>query len=491
MSTMKVTLFVFCFALILSPHVSELHAQTDADAASSVVKIKTTFKGTDNNGRTVTKNGNGTGWAYGDPQHIVTALHVVAGIPDEDIIVYTDRESQSSKAKVISVLKEADLALLELETSLGLKPLNLEDIDPNATDEFYIWGFPHGIFQMGGDHVRFSRSIGPPPTLNSLVNKTDFKFTLERQGYPLPKAQILRVSSTIQPGHSGAPIISKKGTVVGVADGGLRSGTARLNWAFPASLYVPRLLNSNDPAPTTSSLQANLYASYTTVPDDADDATQNRIMEEEVRNNVVTGENKEISKIWTLSYAEILATMGEEEQNDLSLGVKDLEISDMNSTYYDVYEDFETGATITIPAGQEMLYADGWFYTTNASNTLHYYASVYDAETYENAQENIDDILADVFELQFFDIPAQWYEDEEEPDDVYFDDTGYGFAEYTITRYSDDPDRMLIFDAAIDESEVLVVFLVIDEDQVWDDTELRRDMLQFQIALSLTDFAEY
>jgi hypothetical protein len=488
---MKMKPLIAFIILITSFQINEVHAQTDEDAARSVVKIKTTFKGPDANGKIVTKNGNGTGWCYGNGQQIVTALHVVAGIPDEDIIVYTDRESKSSGAKVISVLKEADLALLQLDESLGLTPLNLEDTSHNATDEFYIWGFPHGIFQMGGDHIRFSRSIGPPPTLNSLVNKTDFKFTLESQGYPLPKAQILRVSSTIQPGHSGAPIITSKGAVVGVADGGLRSGTARLNWAFPANLYVPRLLNSNEPFPSSASLQANLYASYTTVPDDADEATQNRIMEAEARNNVVSGGNQEISKIWTLSYDEILATMNKEDQDDLDKENRLMEVSNMNSTRYDVYEDFKTGATITIPSGKEMFYEDGWFYTTNASSTLHYYASVFDADNFENAQDNVDDILEDIFEIQFFDNPATWYEDDEEPDEVYMEEGEWEYAEYYITRYADDPDRMLIFNAAIDQSELLVVFLVVDEDRMWDDPEIRREFLQFETALELADFAEY
>jgi S1-C subfamily serine protease len=319
-------LFFVCLPLMIS-----LAQSSDQKAAKSVVKITTSYMGKDDKGKTVRIVGNGSGFCWNDKMHIVTALHVVAGIKNEDITVYTDRETRSSGAKVISVFKEADLALLELDTDLGLSPLEIEIVDHNSPEEYYIWGFPHGIFQMGGDHIRFSRSIDPPPTLNSLVNKTDFKFTLETQGYPLPKAQILRVSSTIQPGHSGAPIITRNGTVIGVADGGLRSGTARLNWAFPAHLYVPMLLTSKDPVPSAKSLQANLYASSTIVPDDADEVTQNRILAEEARSNVVAGGNQEISKIWTLSYDEILETMDEEDQYELNEIAWEFEIN-MNST---------------------------------------------------------------------------------------------------------------------------------------------------------------
>jgi hypothetical protein len=486
------SLIVYLFMLVcLMPAISNAQS-SDSKAAKSVVKITTTSIGKDDKGKTVRLVGNGSGFCWNDKMQIVTALHVVAGIKNEDITVYTDRETRSSGAKVISVFKEADLALLELDTDLGLIPLEIEMVDHNSPEEYYIWGFPHGIFQMGGDHIRFSRSIDPPPTLNSLVNKTDFKFTLETQGYPLPKAQILRVSSTIQPGHSGAPIITRNGSVIGVADGGLRSGTARLNWAFPAHLYVPMLLNSKDPVPSAKSLQANLYASSTIVPDDADETTQNRILAEEARSNVIAGGNQEISKIWTLSYDEIMATMGEEDQVDLNEIAWEFDLN-MNSTSYDVYEDFKTGATITIPAGAQMYYQNGWFMTANASQNLFYYASVYDAGNFENAINNAEAMFNATLGLQFFGRSFQWTEDDEDPD--YFEEDEYWEeAGYYITRYADDvynPDYMLIFNAEISESESLIVFLVVDLNQLDKDDEYLREFLQYSIALNLADFAGY
>ncbi len=486
----KILVTAILFFIGLPPMIS--FAQSgDQKAAKSVVKITTSYIGKDDKGKTVRIVGNGSGFCWNDKMQVVTALHVVAGIKNEDITVYTDRETKKSGAKVIRVFKEADLALLELDTDLGLSPLAIEKVDHNSPDEYYIWGFPHGIFQMGGDHIRFSRSLDPPPTLNSLVNKTDFKFTLETQGYPLPKAQILRVSSTIQPGHSGAPIITRNGTVIGVADGGLRSGTARLNWAFPAHLYVPMLLTSKDPIPTAKSLQANLYASSTIVPVDADEATQNRIVEAETRSNVVAGGNQEISKIWTLSYDEILATMDEEDQYDINEIAREFGVN-MRNTRYDVYEDFKTGATITIPSGAQMYYQNGWFMTANASQSMFYYASVFDAGTFENAINNAEAMFYATLDLQFFGRSFQWLEDDDDPDD-FEEDEYWEEASYYITRYAynvNDPDYMLIFNAEIDQSQSLIVFLVVDLNQL-DDDEYMREFLQYSIALNLADFAGY
>ncbi|TVQ19200.1 MAG: serine protease [Bacteroidetes bacterium] len=488
---MKTKFLSIGIALLLClPPMKSIGQSADQNAARSVVKITTTTMTQDDRGRPARRVGNGSGFCWNDPKHIVTALHVVAGVDDRNIRI-TNHANQASGARVIGVFKEADLALLELTIDLGLSPLVVERVDPNSTDEFYIWGFPHGIYQMAGDHIRFSRSIGPAPTLNSLINNTDFKFTLQRQGYPLPDAQILRVSSTIQPGHSGAPILNRNGRVIGVADGGLRSGTARLNWAFPASIYVPRLLNSREVPPASPSLQANLFSSYTIVPDDVDEATQRRMVEAEVQRNVVAGGSKEISKIWTLSYDEILATMDEEEQYDLQDIAREFGVN-MNNTRYDVYEDFKTGATITIPFGAEMTYEDGWFVTSNAGQTLFYFASVFDADDFENALYNAESIFAEVLELPFVDHPSLWYEDDDDPDDFEMDEYDE-YASWYITRYSYDgeyADKMLIFNAEIDQSELLIVFLVVDLNQL-DDPEYLQQFLQFSIALNLADFAGY
>lgn len=488
---MKTKFLSIGIALLLClPPMKSIGQSADQRAARSVVKITTTTMARDERGRPAKRVGNGTGFSWNDSKHIVTALHVIAGVEDKNIRV-TNHANQSSGAKVIGVFKEADLALLELTIDLGLTPLVVEKVDPNSTDEYYIWGFPHGIYQMAGDHIRFSRSIGPAPTLNSLVNNTEFKFTLQTQGYPLPDAQILRVSSTIQPGHSGAPIINRNGRVIGVADGGLRSGTARLNWAFPASLYVPRLINSREIPPASPSLQANLFSSYTIVPEDVDEATQKSMVEAEARSNTVAGGNKEISKIWTLSYDEILATMDEEEQYELNDIATEFQVN-MNNTRYDVYEDFNTGATITIPFGEEMDYEDGWFVTSNANQTLFYFASVFDADNFENALDNAESVFAEILELPFVDHPDLWYEEEEDPDDFEMDEYDE-YASWYSTRYSYDedyPDKMLIFNAEIDQSELLVVFLVVDLNQL-DDPEYLRQFLQFSIALNLADFAGY
>jgi hypothetical protein len=486
------TLFLF-FLTIATLHSAGIFAQgSDRISAKSVVKITTKFKGPDEKGQIVTKAGNGTGWCWNNSKQVVTALHVVAGIPVKDIKVYTDKESKSSGVvKIVKVLKEADLALLELDTDLGLTPLTLAEVDQNSTSEFYVWGFPHGIFQMAGDDIRFSRSLDASPTLNSIINKTGAKDEFEVQEYPLPTAKILRVSSTIQPGHSGAPIIDKSGKVIGVADGGLRSGTARLNWAFPANMYVPRLLNSNDPAPTTTSLQSNLYSSYTVIPDNVSQEEQNQIVEKEASENIVGNDSQSISKTWTASYDEILETMYEEDRNEIMVISAQNGIN-MDDTWYDIYEDFNTGATITIPYGENMVYDNGWFYVNNESNTLHYSSLIFNAGDYENAKNSAYQVFNDILNSKIYvESPDLWVVSPDVPDEDPVVDDEAEYASYFLTRYSnDEKNLMLLYNAEIEGTNLLVVMMVCDLNKLQEDN-YKKQFLHYTVALNLAAFAGY
>jgi hypothetical protein len=456
----------------------------------SVVKIETTISGPDRNGNR--EMGNGTGWCYHDALHVVTALHVVAGIPDKNISVFNQASKDRSNAKVVSILKEADLALLKLDKDIGLKPLTLAEVDPNSTSEFWIWGYPHGIPAMSGGDIKFMLSIEDEPILNHVLQNEKLKEHLEKQNYPQTKAKILR-PNFITPGHSGAPIFNSSGKVIGIGGGGLREGAARLNWAFPASLYVPKLFSSNErPFPSERSIQSSLFSSTITVQEAISEEEQYKMMEAEMSKNTIGTDKQSVTKIWTANYNQIKQTMETEDLKEI-LAITGKYGINMNDTSYDVYEDFNTGATITIPAGAQMNYQNGWFMTANASQNLFYYASVFDAGNFENAIKNAEAMFYATLDLQFFGRSFHWFEAAYDPDDFEEDDY-WEDASYYRTRYAgdvDDPDYMLIFNAEIDQSESLIVFLVVDLNLLDEDDDYLREYLKYSIALNLADFAGY
>jgi S1-C subfamily serine protease len=468
------SILFFSFIYLLNETMAQ---STDRESAgSSVVKIKTTYPA-------ATKGKHGvataTGWCWKDPTLVITALHAVTGASK---IMVSKTESVKCEAKIEKVLKEADLVLLRLTRDLGLVPLRLQTADPNSTLEYFVWGFPEGAYSMAGDDIRFSRSLEATPTLNSILTGNKLKNELETQGYPLPGARILRISSTIQPGHSGAPIMARDGTVIGVADGGLRGGTARINWAMPASYYVPRLSTSNDLVPKTPSVQVELYSSLTEVDDDATEEEENsEYVREEVQNTIVNGEMS-ISKTWTASYDEITGTLSEKDIIDLATLTTAFGI-DMSDTEYDIYEDYTTGATITAPAGEYFTVQNGWFYSGNADASLLYDALPFMAGTYGEAKNN----AYLVYQQNF---PAdEWVSDPATPDVVDEDDE-IEMASYEITRTAaDGSGRMLYYCVEVDGPDLLVTFMLYNQLMLLDPDYLKK-FLHYAVAMEMATFAE-
>ena len=87
-------------------------AQTDRFSAKSVVKIKTSYIGQDREGNSAKVINTSSGWTWNDPLWVVTTLHSVAGVENIEVCSTT---KNCANAKIVRVLKEADLALLRIE----------------------------------------------------------------------------------------------------------------------------------------------------------------------------------------------------------------------------------------------------------------------------------------------------------------------------------------------------------------------------------------
>ena len=479
---MKFRYLFMCVLCLTVLYFSKVQAQQNdrESARSSVVKIQTSYH-KNQNGKVVKEVGTATGWCWKDPTLVVTALHAVTG---SDKITVFKAGAGSTTASIEKVLKEADLALLRLSSPLGLVPLQSQDVGAGSMNEYYVWGFPHAVFTMQGDDIRFARSADDIPTLNTILTGNKLKNELETQGYPLPKARILLISSTIQPGHSGAPIMTKSGTVIGIADGGLRGGTARINWAMPAGYYLPLLAASKDLIPREPSLQVSLYSSTTIVEEDATEEEEIREIEKEAIDNTIVNGSQSIVKTWSATYDEILGTLSESDRQAMMEISSLLEI-DMSDKKFDIYEDFNTGATISVPFGEDFSVRDGWFFVCNEDQTLYYDALPFDSETYENAKSNAIEIFAQNFpEDQWGEVPGT-------PDNFQADDE-LETASITLTRSSlTGNNQEVYFNAQIDGPVMLVSFIVYDKERMLQDTEYIRQYLHYALAMNMGAFATY
>ncbi len=457
-------------------------AQSDQQSANSVVKIITTFSRTAD-GKTQKIISTATGWCWNDNMHVVTALHAVAGVTD--ISVYAEKNKRSVNAVVEAVVLQADLALLRLGSSLNITPLSLEPVSPNSGKEYSIWGFPHAVFAMQGDPIRFSRSSTSEPTLNSILTGTsnDVKEQLKKQGYPLPDAKILRIGSTIQPGHSGAPIFTPEGKVVGIADGGLYGGTASINWAMPAAVYVPMLLSSNDRKPSSPAFQANLM-SVTVVDPGATEAQQKARMETEGKANTLVSGHGSISKTRTASYDQIVASMPADERKEFLDKMKIMkDYFDKRNKFFDIYEDFKTGTSIAMPYGDVFSVSPNknFYHSYNKERDIFYSVCTLDTTDFTAGKNFAIGVLNNQKNFP----SSEWKELTKNEDEKDIDDDEQT-ADYLIYRHSQKANKTLIFIAAVNHGNVLITYLKIADQTLEGDQESQEKVGDYLAAILMT-----
>ncbi len=120
--------------------------------------------------------------------------------------------------------------------------MELAGVDPVEDRRYWIYGYPAGVQKVQGDSLEFSRAEHNIPMRDYLDHQVVKKITAS--GFPQASLKLLRVSSGITPGHSGAPIIDPEDNnkVIGIGSGGLSNiGFQRVNWAVPALTYLPSL----------------------------------------------------------------------------------------------------------------------------------------------------------------------------------------------------------------------------------------------------------
>ena len=176
----------------------------------------------------------GTGFAVNPKGFLVTCYHVVRGA--EQVLVHTNHGIQ--RGHIVALDPSNDLAILKVDEwngrFLGLTPSS----EVHYTSSVLAAGFPDPV--VLGKSPKVSKG-----TVNALSGFHD-------------DPRYLQVSTPVQPGNSGGPLVSTSGRVVGVVAAGLNSidrmhqggyVPQSVNYAVKSDLIYPLLKNAGVSVP--------------------------------------------------------------------------------------------------------------------------------------------------------------------------------------------------------------------------------------------------
>jgi hypothetical protein len=172
-----------------------------------------------------------TGFRVRGEAGIITALH---GVADCQVINAISDDDKAQIFKSLHLLEadiDRDMALLSSDAlaslpKVGLAAGNNQDIE---ADTLQVIGYPFGLSKQ----LRTPRvALTEERPLTDLI-PDQYKRELQTRSSPNLEITVLRVDAHIGPGHSGAPLLTEGGLLIGVANGGLDEGRVSIGWAIP------------------------------------------------------------------------------------------------------------------------------------------------------------------------------------------------------------------------------------------------------------------
>jgi hypothetical protein len=401
--------FAFIMALILSLNVLSLGQKVE----DSVVDVLS--------GSSIV----GVGFVWPDKNHIVTALHVVAGRSSFKVKSYTPgQKGIYAVESVTKILKEADLALLKLAQPIDVPIMRISNENPEAGNTYRMYRTTPG----GGRIAGFTKRLEPEvETLEFYIGKNKPKLynALLQQGYPQLTVKIARVVDPIKKGDSGSPICNTKGELIGIIDGGLYEGLRDYNWAIIASEYLDDL---NDPLndekfSSVSETNPNIYL----------------VSEDIAEEKQLDFGNSVLEKTFTTTIQDINKTLDltKKEISDDNKFYDDILVDtglDLRKHKVDIYQDANSGASIAVPSNLQLTISNSrqnnlYLYASSPSGNVKMIFSLQNNLQYSEVHNNnfINELLS-------LDFDTNWEKDHEMTDE-YFEDK-YSSCEYVY--FNDD-----------------------------------------------------
>ncbi len=169
-----------------------------------------------------TESGLGSGFLIDAEGHIVTNNHVVAGAPENQVLV-SFTGLFDTQGRVVGTDPDSDIAVIDVdELPEGVQPVELGD---------------SGQLRIGQTTIAIGNPLGQERTVtNGIVSAVNRTIEEEQGGYAIGGA--IQTDAAINPGNSGGPLLDAAGRVIGMNTAILsQSGTSSgIGFAVPVNL---------------------------------------------------------------------------------------------------------------------------------------------------------------------------------------------------------------------------------------------------------------
>jgi len=242
----KINKILLIALVVIVPFLSQAQFKSD-EARKSLVRIYVRVPGAD-------KQNICSGFLWKKNSWVVTSLHGMKAGANINVL-YPGKEIRP--AKIIKVMKDPDLVLLETSNSDGsaltLKGEAVPLTSYGASEKNNIlhalgyWSDASSSQVIDIKHADFN-----PEKLDGILPEK-YKKQLVEMTFPSIHDDIYGLNGgSLLPGFSGSPVYNGKGELVAIGDGGIEAGALNVSWSIPAS-NLARL-----EASTTSELPASM-----------------------------------------------------------------------------------------------------------------------------------------------------------------------------------------------------------------------------------------
>ncbi len=163
----------------------------------------------------------GSGFAIDGDGHVLTNSHVVDGA--ERITVQVGEENETREAELVGADPSSDVALLRVEESDGLQPLEMGDSSQ---------------VEIGDPVVAIGNPFGLDRTVTSGIVSAKQRQIQAPNGFSI--SDVLQTDAAVNPGNSGGPLLDASGRVIGINSQIATSGGGNQGVAFAVPIETAR-----------------------------------------------------------------------------------------------------------------------------------------------------------------------------------------------------------------------------------------------------------